>query len=94
MAFSTKINGSHHLQGNVQVYNVRIPAKPHSGFPSMLSGVHALSEVGAHQAGQFSSHQLATLPFASLRPRHVRREAQQALSVTGAPVAAFQSAVS
>ena len=26
MAFSTKIKGHHHLQGNVQVYNVRIPA--------------------------------------------------------------------
>ena len=25
MAFSTKIKGHHHLQGNVQVYNVRIP---------------------------------------------------------------------
>ena len=25
MAFSTKIKGNHHLQGNVQVYNVRIP---------------------------------------------------------------------
>ena len=25
MAFSTKIKGTHHLQGNVQVYNVRIP---------------------------------------------------------------------
>ena len=26
MAFSTKIRGTHHLQGNVQVYNVRTPA--------------------------------------------------------------------
>ena len=26
MAFSTKIKGHHHLQGNVQVYIVRIPA--------------------------------------------------------------------
>ena len=26
MAFSTKIKGNHHLQGNVQAYNVRIPA--------------------------------------------------------------------
>ena len=25
MAVSTKIQGTHHLQGNVQVYNVRIP---------------------------------------------------------------------
>ena len=25
MDFSTKIKGHHHLQGNVQVYNVRIP---------------------------------------------------------------------
>ena len=25
MVFSTKIRGNHHLQGNVQVYNVRIP---------------------------------------------------------------------
>ena len=25
MAFSTKIKGHHHLQGNVQVYNVRMP---------------------------------------------------------------------
>ena len=25
MAFSTKIKGHHHLQGNVQVYNLRIP---------------------------------------------------------------------
>ena len=25
MAFSTKLTGNHHLQGNVQVYNVRIP---------------------------------------------------------------------
>ena len=25
MAFSTKIKGNHHLQGNAQVYNVRIP---------------------------------------------------------------------
>ena len=28
MAFSTNIKGHHHLQGNVQVYNVRMPAKP------------------------------------------------------------------
>ena len=27
MAFSTKINGHHHLQDNVLVYNVRIPAQ-------------------------------------------------------------------
>ena len=27
MAFSTKIKGNHHLQGNVQVYNVRIPVQ-------------------------------------------------------------------
>ena len=27
MACSTKITGNHHLQGNVQVYNVRIPVK-------------------------------------------------------------------
>ena len=25
LAFSTQAKGSHHLQGNVQVYNVRIP---------------------------------------------------------------------
>ena len=25
VAFSTNIKGTHHLQGNVQVYNVRIP---------------------------------------------------------------------
>ena len=25
MAFSAKIKGSHHLQGNVQVYNIKIP---------------------------------------------------------------------
>ena len=25
MAFSTKTKGNHHLQGNVQAYNVRIP---------------------------------------------------------------------
>ena len=25
MAFSTKLTGSHHLQGNVHVHNVRIP---------------------------------------------------------------------
>ena len=25
MAFSTKMRGNHHLQGNVQVYNLRIP---------------------------------------------------------------------
>ena len=34
MAFSTKIQGNHHLQGNVQVYNVRIPAP----FPAVSSG--------------------------------------------------------
>ena len=27
MAFSTKIKGHHHLQGNVQVYNLRIPER-------------------------------------------------------------------
>ena len=32
MAFSTKINGNHHLQGNVQVYNVRIPDVPRKYF--------------------------------------------------------------
>ena len=36
MAFSTKIKGNHHLQGNVQVHNVRIPeaiAKKHANLP-------------------------------------------------------------
>ena len=36
MAFSTKIKGNRHLQGHVQVYNVRIPAKMPTfapGFP-------------------------------------------------------------
>ena len=28
VAVSTKINGNHHLQGNVQVYNVRKPGRP------------------------------------------------------------------
>ena len=27
MAFSTKIKGNHYLQGNVQVYTVRIPTE-------------------------------------------------------------------
>ena len=27
MAFSSKINGNYNLQGNVQVYNVRIPVE-------------------------------------------------------------------
>ena len=31
MAFSTKIEGNHYLQGNVQVYNVRIPEKGGEG---------------------------------------------------------------
>ena len=39
MAFSTKIKGNHHLQGNVQVYNVRIiqarPPPPPVFFDSM-----------------------------------------------------------
>ena len=39
MAFSTKIKGHHHLQGNVQVYNVRSlmnrrePGENRSGVP-------------------------------------------------------------
>ena len=32
VAFSTQIEGNHHLQGNVQVYNVRIPAQVASDF--------------------------------------------------------------
>ena len=36
MAFSTKIKGNHDLQGNVQVYNVRIPVSP-DGFEGLLS---------------------------------------------------------
>ena len=31
MAFSTKIKGHHHVQGNVQVYNVRIPVRGREG---------------------------------------------------------------
>ena len=40
--FSTKIKGNHHLQGNVQVYDVRIPALAggsrglHFGFPKCV----------------------------------------------------------
>ena len=37
MAFSTKIKGHHHLQGNVQVYHVRIPVKEGRPAPDRLS---------------------------------------------------------
>ena len=35
VAFSTQVKGNHHLQGNVQVYNVRIPV---TGTPTKLTG--------------------------------------------------------
>ena len=33
MASFTKMKGNHHLEGNVQVYNVRIPVEPQSCGP-------------------------------------------------------------
>ena len=36
MAFSAKIKGNHHLQGNVQVYNVRIPVLGNGSLDSFF----------------------------------------------------------
>ena len=36
MAFSTKIKGNHHLQGNVQVYNVSIPFGVNLAFTHLV----------------------------------------------------------
>ena len=36
MAFSAKIRGTHHVQGNVQVYNLRIPVKAPSIWNPLL----------------------------------------------------------
>ena len=59
MAFSSKIQGHHHLQGNVQVYTVRIPASPNqtirendrgrrAGLPLRVAGQLAPEAPGGH----------------------------------------------
>ena len=54
MAFSTKIKGNHHLQGNVQVYNVRIPALLLESF-SRKCGRAGKSEVNLNLVISFRS---------------------------------------
>ena len=52
-AFSTKIKGNHHLQGNVQVYNVRIPAGSHgwSSYPAKRAPSKRKQTVRERRAG-------------------------------------------
>ena len=53
MAFPTKMKGNHHLQGEVQVYNVRIPVSvglychPELGFALHSVTWHPLTGEGA-----------------------------------------------
>ena len=56
MAFSTKIKGNHHLQGNVQAYNIRMPVTPRRVplvlFLGMPSGMGILLSVWLIASGR------------------------------------------
>ena len=64
MAFSTKIKGNHHLQGNVQVYNVRIPDpsipqnKGPNGCPRVLPFVEQVLAHFQHAAEAYGAPSL------------------------------------
>ena len=60
VVFSTKIKENHHLQGNVQVYNVRIPVKGNVSFaqprrtgPPTLTGRQAVLRLPAASRRKF-----------------------------------------
>ena len=52
--FSTKTKGNHHLQGNVQVYNVRIPVGPRQGTFCHNRGLEGMAPSQKPSLGMFN----------------------------------------
>ena len=70
MAFSSKIKGNHHLQGNVQMYNVRfehgVPGKALSLEMLNLYHLTAWVIIPATQAGALSERNIGCASFDAL----------------------------
>ena len=75
MAFSTKIKGNHNLQGNVQLYNVRIPAKPAVCFSSVRN-VQCCPEGNRTLGGRWLLVQPRPVPKSCIGPFKALKGAQ------------------